>query len=243
MKLCVYISGNSNPFYNLSTEEYFLEKADLSPGQVFLFFYENLPSVILGKSLELTCEVYTHKKTPPVIRRSSGGGSVVHFQGNLNFGLLLSLETWPELFKIDASYQKILGALARAYPLPARPAGISDLSIWQQGALKKVSGNSQIRKRKKLLHHGTLLYDLKNLNAVSYYLKPPPKEPGYRQKRKHKDFLVKAIPATSKAVLIGRVIEAFSAEFELTPRLCRLDATEKKEIQKRAAHFSLKRRL
>ena len=240
MGLDVIISKSSNPCFNLSLEEYFLEKPGLAPGTIYLFFYENLPSVILGKSLDIQKEVFTHKKTPPVIRRASGGGSVVHFRGNLNFGLLLSIEQYPELYPIDVSYQKILGALARAYPLPAQPAGISDLSVWQQGKLKKVSGNSQVRRKKKILHHGTLLYDLENLPAVNYYLRPPPKEPEYRQNRNHKDFLIQSIPATAKAALIRRVIETFSAEFALSPRLYRLNNAEKREIRKRTAEFAAK---
>jgi lipoate-protein ligase A len=62
--------------------------------------------------------------------------------------------------------------------------GISDLAL--QG--RKFSGNAQQRKQSVLLHHGTLLWNF-DLPRVSRYLKPPPRQPDYRQQREHQQFL------------------------------------------------------
>ena len=68
---------------------------------------------------------------------------------------------------------------------------VSDLAILN----KKISGNAQSRKRNFFLHHGTFLYNF-DIKIISRYLKIPSKEPVYRKKRSHEDFLAN-IPAAS----------------------------------------------
>ena len=63
-------------------------------------------------------------------------------------------------------------------------AGISDLAA----AGRKFSGNAQQRKRRYLLHHGTLLYAF-DLAQVAPVLPPPPRQPEYRAGREHAAFL------------------------------------------------------
>ena len=63
-------------------------------------------------------------------------------------------------------------------------AGISDLAI----AGRKFSGNAQQRKRRFLLHHGTLLYAF-DLTPVGRFLRLPPRQPEYRAGRDHTTFL------------------------------------------------------
>ena len=63
-------------------------------------------------------------------------------------------------------------------------AGTSDL-IWHD---RKVSGNSQQRKRTHLLHHGTILYDF-DLARIKTYVRHPPRMPEYRRDRPHADFV------------------------------------------------------
>jgi lipoate-protein ligase A len=63
--------------------------------------------------------------------------------------------------------------------------GHTDLAI---GGLK-VSGNSQRRKRKFLLFHGSFLLHL-DISLVEKALRMPSKEPDYRVKRAHNDFLL-----------------------------------------------------
>jgi lipoate-protein ligase A len=79
--------------------------------------------------------------------------------------------------------------------LDASSAGSSDLIV----AGRKFSGNAQQRKRRHLLHHGTLLCRGCDIAAMSRFLKPPPRQPAYRDERSHDDFLT-LLPATPDEV-------------------------------------------
>src|SRR2546429_689077 len=63
-------------------------------------------------------------------------------------------------------------------------AGVSDLAV--DG--RKVSGNAQQRKREHFLHHGTLLYGF-DATTMARYLRLPPRQPDYRQRRQHAEFV------------------------------------------------------
>ena len=49
-------------------------------------------------------------------------------------------------------------------------------------------GNSLGCRREPLLYHGTLLCDF-SLDLISRYLKSPPRQPGYRARREHREFI------------------------------------------------------
>lgn len=205
---------------NLACEDFFL-KSEKNPQALYLFFYENFPALVLGKSLELDQEVWRHKRHPPVYRRISGGGSVLHAPGNLNYSLFLSLETFPELMNVQLSYEKILNGIASALGPQVSRQGYSDLVILCRGQLRKFSGNAQARKRGWIMHHGTLLYSKEAIRRIPYYLRPPPKEPEYRKGRRHAEFMTNVLPVYSRAGLIRRVryglAEAFNAELRQMP--------------------------
>ena len=123
-----------------------------------------------------------------MVRRSSGGGTVLLGPGCLLFSLVLRFDSNPALSDLHASYRFILGRIARALePLagPIELQGISDLTL--NG--RKFSGNAQQRKRTHLLHHGTLLYGF-DFAPLDRYLKQPARQPEYRGGRRHADFLV-----------------------------------------------------
>ncbi len=123
----------------------------------------------------------------PITRRSSGGGTVLLGPKCLLFTLILPLQSHDDLTRVRESYRVILSRLVRALT-PLQPgiewAGSSDLVV--QG--RKFSGNAQQRKRRFLLHHGTLLHGF-DRTAVERYLKLPPRRPDYRADRCHAEFL------------------------------------------------------
>src|SRR5262249_55637972 len=88
-------------------------------------------------------------------------------------------------------------------------AGTSDLAL----AGRKVSGNAQQRKRRHLLHHGTLLYAFDGQH-LGRYLRMPGRQPEYRQGREHVDFVTN-LPLP-RAELERRLRVAFSADEEYT---------------------------
>jgi lipoate-protein ligase A len=121
----------------------------------------------------------------PILRRSSGGGTVLLGPGCLLYTLVLRIDRHPGLSSIASSYRHILGGVGQALGGgTVRPAGISDLVLED----RKFSGNAQQRKRDHLLHHGTLLYAF-DLASVGRYLRPPLRQPEYRAGRPHADFL------------------------------------------------------
>jgi len=123
----------------------------------------------------------------PILRRSSGGGTVLLGSGCLLYSLVLKHDRAPELREIHSSYAYILGRVALALTdlLPGiEPAGTSDLAA----VGLKFSGNAQQRKRRHVLHHGTLLYAFE-LATIGRYLTMPARQPEYRAQRDHAVFL------------------------------------------------------
>ena len=146
----------------------------------------------------------------PILRRSSGGGTVLWGSGCLLFSLILANERAPELTQIGASYRFILDRIGASLGLSGlRQEGISDLALGE----RKFSGNAQQRKRSFLLHHGTLLYDFQ-MSDVGRYLRLPPKKPDYRGERPHEDFLCN-VPLTA-AEIKRRLRTAWDADEERT---------------------------
>jgi lipoate-protein ligase A len=181
----------STPEENLALDEALLAAAETGSGPVAgretLRFWESpSPFVVLGVSEKLSgvklaaCEA----AGAPILRRSSGGGTVVQGPGCLNYALVLSLEARPVLRDVTRGYAEVLGRVARALGPDIEPAGTSDLA---HGGMK-VSGNSQKRTRRWLLHHGTVLLGF-DLSLIERFLEEPNKQPDYRQGRAHRAFV------------------------------------------------------
>jgi lipoate-protein ligase A len=174
---------------NLALDEALLLAAEAGEGSEVMRLWEwPRPVVVLGAGGRWREEVDVDaclRDGVPILRRASGGGTVLLGRGCLVFTLVLRYDRAPELAQVTSSYAWILTRVVRALGLPgAAPAGTSDLAVGG----RKFSGNSQQRKRDHLLHHGTLLYDF-DLTAVGRYLRTPPKQPEYRQGRGHEEFL------------------------------------------------------
>jgi lipoate---protein ligase len=119
-----------------------------------------------------------------VIRRVSGGGTVLQMPGVLNYSLTASS---PALFDIRRTFAVGAGYLVRvlsAFGVEAHQRGISDVAV---GELK-ISGNAMAKRWGAVLLHGTLLCDL-DLDLVESCLRHPPREPDYRKGRSHRDFV------------------------------------------------------
>jgi lipoate-protein ligase A len=164
-----------------------------------LYFWEcRDPVVILGASGVIDREVYQGACIAdgvPILRRKSGGGTVLVGEGCLNYSLILSLDARPELRSIADSYRIILGRIVEALNLPGLAVrGISDIALGD----RKVAGNAQRRGRRALLHHGTVLYDF-DVVSMQRYLKLPDRQPDYRSSRDHAQFVTN-LPLEPKAI-------------------------------------------
>jgi lipoate-protein ligase A len=148
----------------------------------------------------------------PVLRRASGGGTVLLGPGCLCFSLVMSYDRAPGLNEIPASNRYVLGRTAKALApvVSSAVAGTSDLTVGDV----KFSGNAQQRKRRFFLHHGTLLCGFDRA-LLARYLNPPERQPEYRHDRPHAEFVTN-LPVTiedAKRLLVAE----WQPEGEYTP--------------------------
>lgn len=175
---------------NLALDEALLLAAEDGGGEMLRFWEWPTPAIVLGSGGRIADEVdedACRADAVPVLRRASGGGTVLLGRGCLIYTLVLSYQRDPELTDIRRSYRFILGRIAQVLAGtvgPIEQAGISDLALGE----RKFSGTAQQRKRSFLLHHGTLLYDLE-LALIPRYLREPPRQPEYRGGRSHLAFV------------------------------------------------------
>jgi lipoate---protein ligase len=182
-----------DPEHNLLYDDELLRSADRGEGGEVLRLWES-PSifVVLGRTCQSSDDVLLdacQQDHIPVLKRSSGGGTVLQGPGCLNFSLILSKEKRPVIDSISKSYVVVLDKVQcalKSLGVPTEFRPVCDLVLSSNG--KKFSGNAQRRGRCFILHHGTLLYGF-DLSLISKYLKNPKKMPEYRQAREHNAFV------------------------------------------------------
>jgi lipoate-protein ligase A len=188
------------PAENLACDEALLDAAEADAGDEVLRFWESRePFVVVGYANKVAAEVnVTACETHgiPVLRRCSGGGTVVQGPGCLNYTLVLRITADGPLHNIGIANQFIMrqnrAALQSLFPRTQTPdprpqiavRGHTDLTIGD----RKFSGNSQRRRKHHLLFHGTFLLNF-DLALVSELLPMPSKQPDYREHRMHTEFL------------------------------------------------------
>ncbi len=184
-------------------------------GEVLRIWESDQVFVSVGLGARVSEEVFLDRcieNAIPIVRRASGGGSVLQGPGCLNYTVVLSKKSLPELQGIRSSFSyvlsRILAALAGA-GIGLKQSGLSDLAI--SGC--KVSGNAQQRKRDFFLQHGTLLYDF-DLRQMGRYLKEPPRAPAYRRGRSHAEFV------RNLCVSPPFIQQAVCSAFGVDPRDC-----------------------
>ena len=105
------ISSSLNPYWNLATEEYLLKNYT----EDFIFLYINQPCVVVGKHQNAQKEInskYINNNNILVARRLSGGGSVYHDEGNLNFSFIQSVTTGENI-----SYQSLTNSVYQFFKI------------------------------------------------------------------------------------------------------------------------------
>ncbi len=199
---------------NLALDEALLLEAEAGRGGEVLRLWEYPHyAVVLGAGCVLSDDVDEKACVAdgvPILRRTSGGGTVLLGPGCLCYSLVLAFERGPALREITPSYvyilERIRASLGGLLPALER-AGTSDL----MAGGSKFSGNAQQRKRNHLLHHGTSLYEF-DLPRLGRYLRMPGRQPEYRRQREHEAF-VRNLPASGNE-LKRRLAEAWGADEE-----------------------------
>lgn len=207
----IYISRSLDPFLNLSIEHYLLQKSP--PNSTVLFLYVNRPCVVIGRNqnpwlevdLNLLKQASGHSRqvngrlaAPPwenvqLVRRRSGGGTVFHDEGNVNYSVICPTAN----FTRDKHAEMVTMAI-REINLRARVNNRHDIVLDQGSVLEeidwpdsadmhrtifhpnsdektplKVSGSAYKMTRQRSLHHGTCLLASANLPRISQYLRSP----------------------------------------------------------------------
>jgi lipoate-protein ligase A len=201
------------PVENLALDDALLEELDERGGNPVLRFWESdRLFVVLGRSSRVADDVdlaACHKDGLPILRRASGGGTVLQGPGCLSYALVLPLDWHPDLANIRTTNRLILERMAtalRRWEPTTIFQGISDLAIGD----RKISGNAQRRTGNSLLFHGTILHDM-GADLVARYLKHPSRQPDYRLDRPHQTFLgtINAPPQAIKHAIAA----TWNAEF------------------------------
>jgi len=183
------------PEENLACDEALLDAAEAGQsGEVLRFWESPEHFVVVGYANNVATEVNAvacEARGIRILRRCSGGGTVVQGPGCLNYTLVLQITEGGHTRNISASNEFIMerNRVAVESAISNRQSVVSvcghtDLAM--NGL--KFSGNSQRRRKNFLLFHGTFLLTF-NLALVSEVLRMPSQQPDYRADRVHGEFI------------------------------------------------------
>lgn len=181
---------------NLALDDALLKTADemaleqRTASELLRVWQTNELGVVVGRSSRTADEVFldrARKLNIPVMRRCSGGATVVIGPGCLMYTLLIDLRARPALRMLDEVHHYVMDRMLQAIQpiLPSvSSSGTCDLVFNN----RKFSGNSLKVGRNWTLYHGTVLFDMQ-LSWLDQLLRHPPREPAYRQGRRHSEFV------------------------------------------------------
>lgn len=182
----------STPAENLACDEALLDWCEEGyPHEILRLWEPDRLFAVVGYGNETGKEIdlaSCAEQSIPILRRCSGGGAVLQGPGCLNYSLILRIADIPDLSTVPGTNRWIMKrnceALQALTKDTVRIEGHTDLVV--NG--RKFSGNAQRRRRHWVLFHGTFLWRF-DLSLMRTFLRLPSKEPAYRMKRDHTDFL------------------------------------------------------
>ena len=142
-------AGYGDPYLNLALEEDLFRRCP--DHTIRLLFYRNAPAVIFGRNQNpwIECDMDAClSRHVALVRRISGGGTVFHDRGNLNYS-----------FSMPRSYydpRRFVGIVVQALECLGVPASAcARHSVWIGG--QKVSGTAFMLTGQRALLHGCIL--------------------------------------------------------------------------------------
>lgn len=176
MKLRVLVSEYpDNPYFNLALDEAIFIKSEK-----VLRIWRNGKSVILGALSKIGDEVnldFIREHKIPLLRRISGGGTVYHDMGNVNYTLIIKRDNEEELVGIDYLYHKLLRGAVKSIEILT--GNSHNVKIYNESDITflgyKVSGNAGYINSEKYMLHGTVLISV-DLSIMHKALIIPPKK-------------------------------------------------------------------
>ena len=146
-------TGSRDPAYNLAFEETVLRQRTQGD---YLLLWQNDNTIVIGQNQNAEAEInraFVETHGIHVVRRTTGGGAVYHDLGNLNYSFITDSGD-AERMTMERFTRPVVEAL-RGLGLQAEASGRNDILV--EG--RKVSGTAQRLLEKRILHHGTLLFD------------------------------------------------------------------------------------
>ena len=229
----------ASPAENLACDEALLNWAEQGGGEALRFWEPRDYFVVVGYANRVETEVNVAAcaaRNVPILRRCSGGGTVLQGPGCLNYAVVLQIAKRPALANISSTNTFVMerncGAIEPAVRNQKPETGIAikghtDLTLVTHHSSRvtprKFSGNSQRRFRRALLFHGTFLLDF-NLPLITEFLRMPSKQPGYRNNRPHGDFLV------NLNLTAARLKKALTKVWGATGDLCHFPESEAQQL-------------
>ncbi|CRX37533.1 lipoate--protein ligase family protein [Estrella lausannensis] len=198
-------------FAQLQLEEALLR---VSKENICLINRGSPPAIVLGISgkPEEWINLSAWSQNPvPVLRRYSGGGTVVVDENTLFVTFIMNGTEIAVPSQIQAVHAYFETLWQKAfYPHPFRLIE-NDYVLGS----RKVGGNAQYLARDRWVHHTSFLWDFKPEHMG--LLARPPKMPSYRQERGHLDFLTTLSSCfTSADELLSPLVNELSVRFSLS---------------------------
>lgn len=160
----LYIPNNSiRPAFNQAFEQAVFE---MCADDDILLLWRNTPCVVCGRNQNIFAEVDAARAARDgveIIRRDTGGGTVFHDLGNINYAIMTDAKG------IAVDYDSMLDIVVQALNelgIKAHKNRTCDIAIGD----RKISGSAQRQTKTRVLHHGTMLYNT-DLTALERYSK------------------------------------------------------------------------
>jgi lipoyltransferase/lipoate-protein ligase len=151
------LSHSTNPYINLALETYLFTT---HPQTHILLFYRNRPTVVIGRNQNPFSQVNLYHTTN-FLRRYSGGGTVYHDLGNVNFSVRMPRTEFTR--KMYA--EMVVRAVERRHVMGCRVTDRGDIVMVKGESGYKVSGSAYKVSKDIAYHHGTMLLG-SNLNEL-----------------------------------------------------------------------------
>jgi lipoate-protein ligase A len=231
----------TSPEENLALDEALLVRAEEEDaGETLRFWEPETVFVVLGYSRRAEDEVLLDRCVTdgiPVLRRYSGGGTVLQSPGCLNYSLVMRITLDGPHSTIRGTTTSILrshaGIIQVLLKRTVTVSGESDLTI--DG--RKCSGNAQRRLSKYLLFHGTFLFNA-DISRMERYLPIPARQPAYRRQRSHHDFLIN-LPLSAQDIKNALAREWNAAEKNVACPIDRLEDLVRTRYSKKEWNYRL----
>ncbi|CAO2831546.1 unnamed protein product [Amaranthus hypochondriacus] len=187
------------------------------------------PTIVMGvsgKPTELLDVRSVLQQKIPVIKRFTGGGTVIVDDGTIFVSFICNKDAVPNLQPYP---HPIMAWSSLLYNKVFCEAG--DFKLRENDYVfgsHKFGGNAQSITKNRWIHHTSFLWDYEEANMA--YLKIPQRAPKYRQARDHSEFICRMKDILPRSAFIVRTIKAvesqFSVRFVPLNEIESLDSTE-----------------